>query len=219
MRMAITTYSEEPSMRFPVYLALACLFASCRSTQSHSSTSEASPVTADAVVYTIDKGEKAFSTATPVHATDKRVEDTLTGCAFSNTAIPAEVGFRANEMEFAVVYDRAQAEQGLLVANTLDIRLRPATGASFTVNDDASDLVATFKPEPADEETTAIAATKAPAIAWNTVTVRALAPEGLAIKLTGTYQNKAFTAYCSGNDGPMAEEQALTTAAASTAAP
>lgn len=201
-------------MRFLVCLALAYIVASCRSVQSTPSASQTSPVAAEAVVYTMDNGEKTFHTATPVHADDKRVEAALAGCAFSNTDIPSKVGFRASEMEFAVVYDRAQAEQGELVANAFNIRLRPATDASFAVTSDASDLTATFKPETAAEDTNTAANTKDTALVWNNVTVRALTPEGLAIKLTGTYQRKDFTAYCSGIDTPLVEAE--TTAASTT---
>ena len=218
MTTALTTYAKDLSMRFHgyVYLVLACSVFSCRSTHSSSSTPQSSPETAEAVVYTMDKGEKTFQSALPVRATDKRVEDMLAACAFSNTDIPSEAGFRASEMEFSVVYDRAQAEQGTLVATDLDIRLRPTTDASFSVTNDASDLTAKFNPAPTTQETPAAANPKAPKIDWNTVTVRALAPEGLAIKLTGTYNHKEFTAYCSGSDSPVVAEEETKTATTST---
>lgn len=207
MTTALTPNSEDLSMRFPssVALVFACSLVSCRSTHSTSSAPQSSPEAAAAVVYTMDKGEKTFQTATAVHPSDKRVEDTLASCAFSNTDIPSEVGFHANEMEFSVVYDRAQAEQGVLLATDLDIRLRPTTDASFHVTNDSSDLTAKFTPTPPEETPTANTP-KISKIDWSTLTVRALAPEGIAIKLTGSYNRKEFTAYCSGSGAPFEEE-------------
>lgn len=189
----------------------------CKSTNSHSPSSSDTNSNATALAptsepRTMDKEEQIFSQSTHLTAKDKRIENMIAQCAFSDSDIPKKLGFDANDVALSVAYDRASAEQGILLVTSMNLRLRPSIEATFSFADEGSDLTGKFAGNDAGTENPSPAAKKSNLI-WDSVVVRGVNPEGLSLKFAGKFDDDSFTAYCSGNGEP-ADDASVTASAA-----